>query len=177
MRDKVILVNEADEQIGIESKLEAHKRGVLHRAFSVFLFARDQNSNLQVLMQQRALDKYHCAGLWTNTCCSHPQPEESVIDAGLSRLDEELGIKLPEGVLKDMGSFIYEAKFDNGLIEHELDHVLVGFVDLDLKININNSEVANYRWQSVLDLKDNLKDADFRKYTPWLSPALRLALL
>lgn len=177
MRDKVILVNEADEQIGIESKLQAHKSGALHRAFSVFLFAKDQNSNLQVLMQQRALDKYHCGGLWTNTCCSHPQPEESVIDAGLSRLDEELGIKLAKGALKDVGSFIYEAKFDNGLIEHELDHVLVGFVDLDLKININNSEVANYRWQSVLDLRDNLKDIDAQKFTPWLAPALKLALL
>ena len=177
MRDKVILVNEADEQIGIESKLEAHKRGVLHRAFSVFLFARDQNSNLQVLMQQRALDKYHCAGLWTNTCCSHPQPEESVIDAGLSRLDEELGIKLPKGTLKYVGSFIYEAKFDNGLIEHELDHVLVGSVDLGLKIKINSLEVANYRWQSVLDLRDNLKDIDAQKFTPWLKPALELALL
>jgi isopentenyl-diphosphate delta-isomerase type 1 len=177
MRDKVILVNEADEQIGIESKFEAHKSGVLHRAFSVFLFARDQNSNLQVLMQQRALDKYHCGGLWTNTCCSHPQPEESVIDAGLSRLDEELGIKLPKDTLKDVGSFIYEAKFDNGLIEHELDHVLVGFVDLDLKIKINNLEVANYRWQSVLDLRDNLKDIDAQKFTPWLKPALELALL
>ena len=106
-----------------------------------------------------------------------PQPEESVIDAGLSRLDEELGIKLTKGALKDVGSFIYEAKFDNGLIEHELDHVLVGFVDLDLKININNSEVANYRWQSVLDLRDNLKDIDAQKFTPWLKPALELALL
>ena len=143
----------------------------------MFLFAKDQNSNLQVLMQQRALDKYHCGGLWTNTCCSHPQPEESVIDAGLSRLDEELGIKIAKGTLKDVGSFIYEAKFDNGLIEHELDHVLVGFVDLDLKIKINNLEVANYRWQSVLDLKNNLKDIDAQKFTPWLKPALDLALL
>ncbi len=176
MRNKVILVNAADEQIGIEEKLEAHKLGLLHRAFSVFLLAKDENSDLQVLMQQRAEDKYHCGGLWTNTCCSHPQPGESVIEAGLSRVNEELGIKLSQDTLKDVGSFIYEAKFDNGLTEHELDHVLVGFVDINISVKPNPKEVADYRWQSINQLNESLKNSEAQKFTPWLAPALKLVM-
>ena len=135
MRDKVILVNEADEPLGEMEKLKAHEQNKLHRAFSVFVFSKNKNNKWQLLLQKRALNKYHCGGLWTNTCCSHPQPGESVLDAGLSRLKEELGID--DIQLKDAGSFIYQADFPNGLSEHELDHVLVGVCDEDIKFDLN----------------------------------------
>ena len=178
MRDKVILVNEADEALGEMEKIEAHKKNKLHRAFSVFVFSKNKNNKWQLLLQKRALNKYHCGGLWTNTCCSHPQPGETVLDAGLSRLKEELGL---EGVdLQDAGSFIYQADFSNGLSEHEFDHVLVGFCNEDIKFTINLEEVSDWRWCDVDDLKAWLdKGGDVglnSSLTPWLRPALKLAL-
>ena len=181
MRDKVILVNEADEALGDIDKLKAHEDNKLHRAFSVFLFSKNKNNSWQLLLQQRALGKYHCGGLWTNTCCSHPQPGESVLDAGLSRLHEELGIENIN--LEDVGSFIYQADFKNGLSEHELDHVLVGICDENIHINLNPEEVADIKWCSLSELsswqnidKLNATDNQSMELTPWLEPALRLAL-
>ena len=180
MRNKVILVNEADEILGEMDKLKAHQENKLHRAFSVFLFSKNKNNAWQVLLQQRALEKYHCGGLWTNTCCSHPQPGESILEAGVSRLKEELGIENIN--LKDVGSFIYQADFDNGLSEHELDHVLVGICDENININLNPEEVADIKWCDLSDLiywqdKDNLNiiKNQKRELTPWLEPAFRLA--
>jgi isopentenyl-diphosphate delta-isomerase len=117
--EQVVLVNERDEAIGTMGKLRAHQEGALHRAFSVFLF--DDHGRL--LMQRRAPGKYHSAGLWTNTCCSHPRPDESLTDAAHRRLKEEMGI---DAQVEHRFSFLYKAGFDNGLYEHELDHVFFG---------------------------------------------------
>lgn len=119
MEEQVLLVNELDEAIGTMGKLKAHQVGALHRAFSVFLFD-DQG---RLLIQKRAAGKYHSAGLWTNTCCSHPRPYETVQDAAQRRLMEEMGIDTP---IEYRFSFLYKASFDNGLHEHELDHVFFG---------------------------------------------------
>src|SRR6476659_3208910 len=117
--EKVILVNIDDTPIGVMEKMEAHEKGLLHRAFSVLIF----NSQGELLLQRRALDKYHSAGLWTNTCCSHPRPDETIEGAANRRLNEEMGL---DTELKPIFSFIYKVNFDNGLIENELDYVLVG---------------------------------------------------
>jgi len=124
----VILVNENDEQIGLMPKMEAHEKAVLHRAFSVFVF----NNKNQLMLQQRAANKYHSPLLWTNTCCSHQRDGESNLEAGVRRLKEEMGFVCD---LEEKTSFIYKAPFDNGLTEHELDHVMVGYYDRDPKIN------------------------------------------
>lgn len=136
-RTEVVLVNEQDEPIGTMEKLEAHQKGMLHRAISVFIF--DQRHRL--LLQQRATHKYHSAGLWTNTCCSHPAPGETAADAALRRLGEEMGMHTP---LTFAFTFRYHATFDNGLVEHELDHVFIGYTD-ETPIP-NPEEVATYRW-------------------------------
>src|SRR3989344_7340032 len=120
MKDYIILVDENDNQIGIEEKIKAHLDGKLHRAFSIFVF----NNKGELLIQQRALDKYHSAGLWTNTCCSHPKPEEQIIEAGHRRLKEEMEFDCE---LNEAFSFKYKAVFDNGLTENEYDHVLIGY--------------------------------------------------
>src|SRR4051812_29579171 len=119
---EVILVNEADEQTGTIDKLEAHRQALLHRAFSVFIF----KSNGEMLLQQRAENKYHSAGLWTNACCSHPAPGEDTYDAALRRLQEELGFTTR---LEELFSFTYRTDFENGLSEHEYDHVFAGIYD------------------------------------------------
>jgi isopentenyl-diphosphate delta-isomerase len=124
-------------------KLEAHEKGILHRAFSIFLF----NSKGEMLIQQRALSKYHSPGLWTNACCSHPAPAETILDAGKRRLQEELGLST---VLVDAFKFEYRETFDNALTEHELDHVLVGYTD-DSPI-LNSDEAKDYRWVDLSDL-------------------------
>ena len=125
--EKVILVDKTDHQIGEMEKQEAHIKGLLHRAFSIFIF----NSKGEVLLQQRALHKYHSGGLWTNTCCSHPRNGETTIQAANRRLKEEMGMSC---ALIEEFSFIYKAKLDNDLYEHELDHVLFGTTDLQPKI-------------------------------------------
>src|SRR5262249_52461597 len=112
----VILVDEENRQTGLAEKLEAHQKNLLHRAFSAFIFRR--NSNIEVLLQQRALHKYHSPGLWTNTCCSHPRAGESILAAGKRRLQEEMGVTAE---LADLGWFQYNAHFENGLSEHEID--------------------------------------------------------
>ena len=155
--EKVILVNEKDEQIGLMPKMEAHEKGVLHRAFSVFIF----NSKNELMLQQRALSKYHSPGLWTNTCCSHQREGESNLEAGARRLEEEMGFVAP---LEEKMSFIYKAPFDNGLTEHELDHIMVGsFNDLP---KINPDEVEAWKWMPLESVKEDIKEQP-QLYTAW----------
>jgi len=155
--EKVILVNENDEQIGLMEKIEAHEKALLHRAFSVFVF----NDKNELMIQQRALSKYHSPGLWTNTCCSHQREGESNIDAGKRRLHEEMGFSTN---LNDTISFIYKAPFDNGLTEHEFDHILVG--NFEGQPELNPDEVAAWKWVSLEDLEaDMKKNPDI--YTEW----------
>ena len=122
--EKVILVDKNDNQVGLMPKLEAHEKGLLHRAFSIFIF----NSRYELLLQKRASSKYHSGGLWTNTCCSHPREGEDTLDAANRRLDEEMGIKTS---LRKVYDFIYKAELDNQLTEHEFDHVFYGVCDSD----------------------------------------------
>ena len=155
--DKVILVDVNDNQIGLMPKLEAHEKGVLHRAFSVFIF----NNNGELMLQKRALTKYHSPGLWTNTCCSHQREGESNIYSAKRRLSEEMGFVTE---LQEKTSFIYKAKFDNGLIEHELDHIIVG--NYNLSPIINSFEVDSWKWMSMENIKNNIKDQPYN-YTAW----------
>tara|TARA_B100001175_G_C19505672_1_gene640716 strand:+ start:862 stop:1380 length:519 start_codon:yes stop_codon:yes gene_type:complete len=157
--EKVILVDLKDQQVGTIGKMEAHEKALLHRAFSIFIL----NSNLELLMQQRAYEKYHSPGLWTNTCCSHQREDESNLEAGSRRLMEEMGMTVS---LQELFTFIYKASFDNGLTEHELDHVMVGFCDEDPKIN--TEEVASFKWMNIDSLKKDLKDKP-DDYTVWFA--------
>ncbi len=155
--EKVILVNENDEQIGLMPKLEAHQKAVLHRAFSVFII----NSKNELMLQQRAHHKYHSPGLWTNTCCSHQREGETNVEAGIRRLQEEMGFTTS---LKDSVSFIYKAPFDNGLTEHEYDHVLLGEYEEDPVIN--SEEVVDWKWMTIEAVKhDMLVHPEL--YTEW----------
>lgn len=155
--EKVILVDENDQKIGLMPKQEAHERGILHRAFSVFIF----NQKNELMLQQRALHKYHSPGLWANTCCSHQRDEESSIEAGKRRLFEEMGFTSD---LKETTSFIYKAPFDNGLTEHELDHILVG--NFEGNPEINPEEVAAWKWMDLEEVKKDVK-ANPDNYTAW----------
>lgn len=155
--EKVILVNEKDEPIGLMPKMEAHEKALLHRAFSVFVF----NDKNELLLQQRALSKYHSPGLWTNTCCSHQREGESNIHAGKRRLKEEMGF---ETELTEVLSFIYKAPFDNGLTEHEFDHIMMGFYSEEPKIN--KEEVADWKWMSLEEIKIDMANYPNR-YTAW----------
>ena len=157
MEEQVILVNEKDEPIGLMGKMEAHEKGLLHRAFSVFVF----NSKQEVLLQQRAACKYHSPNLWTNTCCSHPRAGETNQQAGERRLQEEMGLQVP---LQEVFSFIYKAPFDNGLTEHEYDHVLIGYSDAQPQIN--PEEVASWKWLSLEAIKEDILQEPER-YTAW----------
>ena len=157
MNEMVILVDKHDNQLGLMEKIEAHKKAVLHRAFSVFIL----NDNNELLIQQRALSKYHSPALWTNTCCSHPRDGESVLDAGARRLKEEMGFQTK---LDSLLSFIYRAKFDNGLTEHELDHVLFGYYNDDP--SINKLEVMDWKWVNLDFLKNDII-ASSELYTIW----------
>jgi len=153
----VILVDEQDNEIGLMEKQEAHEKALLHRAFSVLIF----NKLGQTLLQQRANTKYHSAGLWTNACCSHPRAGETTIKAAHRRLIEELGFDCE---LELKHSFIYKAPFDNGLTEHEFDHVFFG--DFNEAINFNTEEVSAVKWVTIpwllADIKNNPEN-----YTVW----------
>ncbi len=155
--EKVILVDEQDRVLGTMPKLEAHEKAVLHRAFSVFIL----NDKGELLLQQRAHDKYHSPGLWTNSCCSHQREGESSLDAGKRRLKGEMGMTAE---LTELFTFIYKAPFDNGLTEHELDHVLLGYSNATP--NINPEEVADYTWETLAAVQKGL-EAHPDRYTAW----------
>lgn len=155
--EHVILVDELDNTIGTMEKIEAHQKGILHRAFSVLLF----NSKGEILLQKRAIAKYHSGGLWTNTCCSHPLPAESMQEATRRKLIQEMGIDMiPEFAYK----FIYKTNLDNNLIEHEYDHVFIGTYDGDPIIN--NEEVEDWKFTDLPTLRTDIKENP-EAYTFW----------
>jgi isopentenyl-diphosphate delta-isomerase len=158
MSDQVVLVNEEDEAVGLMPKLEAHQKGMLHRAFSVFIF----NSKGEMLLQRRAFGKYHSEGLWSNTCCSHPFPDESTHHAAVRRLQEEMGIATD---LNFLFTFQYHAALENGLTENELDHVFWGVSD-DLP-SINTEEVCDFKYLKMSEIKADI-DQNPTHYTEWL---------
>lgn len=157
MVENVILVDEQDNEVGFMEKIEAHEKALLHRAFSVFVF----NDNNELMLQQRAKSKYHSPLLWTNTCCSHQRKGESNTSAGKRRLQEEMGFTCE---LEEVFSFIYKAPFDNGLTEHELDHVMIG------KYNgepvVNPEEVESYKWMKLEAVKNDIENNP-DAYTAW----------
>ncbi|MAS68506.1 MAG: isopentenyl-diphosphate Delta-isomerase [Flavobacteriaceae bacterium] len=157
MEEQVVLVNTNDQPLGLMPKMEAHEKGVLHRAFSVFII----NDEGELMLQQRALHKYHSPGLWTNTCCSHQRNGESNIVAGKRRLQEEMGFVAE---LHELTSFIYKAPLNNGLTEHELDHIMIGHFNGTPEIN--PEEVANWKWMYVDDVRDNIQKHP-ENYTVW----------
>ncbi len=159
MEEDVILVTPTDDPIGLMPKMEAHEKGLLHRAFSVFII----NNKNQLMLQRRALHKYHSPGLWTNTCCSHQRDGEHNIEAGLRRLKEEMGFETP---LEYLFNFIYKAQFDNGLTEHELDHVMLGYYEGEP--NINKDEVSEWKWMDIEDISIDLEQ-NTEAYTVWFN--------
>ena len=162
--EEVVLVDEHDNAIGIMEKMQAHREGKLHRAFSVFIF----NDKGEMLLQQRALNKYHSAGLWTNACCSHPKPNETTITAATRRLQEELGFVT---TLEKLFDFTYKASFDNGLTEYEFDHVFSGNYNGTIKMNA--AEVHDFCYRSVAEIESNLNSHP-QKFTEWFKIAFPL---
>ena len=158
---EVILVNQHDEQTGTMEKMEAHRKGILHRAFSIFIF----NNKGEMLLQQRASDKYHNGDLWTNACCSHPNPGEEISTAAIRRLDEEMGFTTS---LEKVFDFTYHATFDNGLTEHEFDHVFVGTYDGEIKIN--KGEVKDFCYRAMDEIKSSMQSHP-QKFTAWFKIA------
>lgn len=160
--DEVVLVDPKDRETGRMEKLEAHRQGILHRAFSVFIM----NEKGEMLIHQRAADKYHGGGLWTNACCSHPYPKERVAQGAQRRLREEMGL---ECELWKIFDFVYRAEVENGLIEHEFDHVFLGFTN---KNPIPDSREAQaWKWVPVLELENDII-TNPKKYTTWFRMAL-----
>jgi isopentenyl-diphosphate delta-isomerase len=153
----VILVDEQDNEIGLMAKQEAHEKALLHRAFSVFVF----NKKGELLLQQRALHKYHSGGLWTNTCCSHPRKGEQVIQSAHRRLMEEMGFDCE---LELKHKFIYKAPFTNGLTEHELDYIFTG--EYEVAPNPNPDEVASFRWIEMAQLQKEIEEHP-ENFTVW----------
>ncbi len=162
MPEKVILVDKDDKEIGIGKKIKTHKEGKLHRCFSAFIF----NSKNELLLQRRARSKYHSGGLWTNTCCSHPRPNEPTEKSVHRRLKEEMGFDCE---VKEIFSFIYKVKFDNGLWEHEYDHVFFGKFDGEPKPN--PEEVDEWKWVSLEKLKKDIQENP-DNYTYWLKKSI-----
>jgi isopentenyl-diphosphate delta-isomerase len=161
--EKVILVDENDNALGLMEKMEAHEKALLHRAFSVFTF----NNKGELLIHQRAHEKYHSGGLWTNTCCSHPREGETTLEAAKRRLQEEMGFVCE---LNEAFSFIYKAELDQGLTEHEYDHVFIGEFNGEPQINPN--EVADWKYVDLEMLKQDV-DRNPENYTVWFKIALK----
>jgi isopentenyl-diphosphate delta-isomerase len=155
--EEVILVDENDNEIGIVEKIEAHEKALLHRAFSIFIF----NDKGEILLQKRALNKYHSAGLWSNACCSHPFPSEEIAVAADRRLYEELGFTTS---LKKIFDFVYKANFDNGLTEHEFDHVFVGYYDSEISPNQNEVEAVCFKTMNEVETELKISPS---LYTAW----------
>jgi isopentenyl-diphosphate delta-isomerase len=158
LKDEIILVDEKDNIIGSGEKMTVHREGRLHRAFSIFIF----NSKNELMLQKRAKGKYHSAGLWTNTCCSHPKKGEKTSEAAMRRLKEEMGFTCD---LKEAFNFMYRAKFENGLSENEFDHVFIGTFDGNPEPD--KKEVENWKWISLQDLRRDIKKNP-ENYTYWL---------
>lgn len=150
LEEHVILVDGEDQQIGTAEKLEAHRSGALHRAFSIVIW----NSDGRMLLQQRAFSKYHSAGLWTNTCCGHPRPNEDVASAAARRLNEEMSLTCP---LTPLGTIRYRAEFSNGLIEHEIVHVYRGRHDGDVRPNPDEAE--SFAWRTLDEVRQEVETA------------------
>ena len=166
MKESVMIVNTNGQAIGTMDKMAAHCSGTLHRAFSVFIF----NSKGQLLLQQRAFDKYHSGALWTNTCCSHPRLGEFTLDAAHRRLKEEMGMDCD---LIELFQFSYRHEFENGLIENEYDHVFMGISD-DVPLP-NPAEVASFRYMDTdLLLFELFEQPD--QYTAWFKICLEQLL-
>ena len=159
VEEQVILVDTNDNQIGLMAKMEAHEKAVLHRAFSAFTF----NDSGELLLQQRAADKYHSPLLWTNTCCSHQRNGETSLQAGKRRLQEEMGFTCE---LEEVFSFIYKAPFENGLTEHELDHVMIGKYNDDPIVN--KEEVEAFKWMTLEEVKVDM-EVNPGVYTAWFT--------
>lgn len=157
MKDQVILVDENDSALGAMEKFEAHKKGLLHRAFSIFIF----NTQGELLLQKRAKKKYHSGGLWTNTCCSHPYPGEEIKAAAERRLKEEMGISCK---LIFAFHFLYKASLDNGFTEHEFDHVFYGISDEPP--NLNSSEVEDFKYKNLNKIRLDIETSP-SIYTSW----------
>ena len=166
----VILVDANNKEVGSAEKLVAHQENLLHRAFSIFIFRL--GPPVALLLQQRALHKYHSPGLWTNSCCSHPRPGETITAAGERRLREELNISTS---LENLGWFHYNVHFSNGLSENENDHVLIGSISTDQSIQFNADEIHAYRWITPDQLEQELI-AHPTQFTPWLKKAWAVAL-
>jgi isopentenyl-diphosphate Delta-isomerase len=162
--EEVILVDESDQPLGVMEKIAAHRKALLHRAFSVFIF----NSRGEMLLQQRAKEKYHSAGLWTNACCSHPRPGEDTRQAAVRRLREELGFTTS---LEKLFEFTYRTAYDNGLTEFEFDHVFVGTYDQD--ISPDRAEVSDYRYRSLPEIEADLRSSP-ATFTSWFQLAFPL---
>ena len=169
MIEHVILVDENDNPLGQQEKLKAHELAQCHRAFSVFIYRKNAQNEIEILLQQRHLGKYHCGGLWTNTCCGHPRPGETTLNAATRRLFEEMGI---QSELTEVGVFHYIAPFDNGLTENEVDHVFIGTLQKKI-ITPHPKEIQDYRWITVQNLKAELREKPTR-FTPWLQQALNI---
>ncbi len=155
--NQIILVDENDVPMGTMEKLEAHKKGVLHRAYSIFIF----NSKGELLLQKRALNKYHSGGLWTNTCCSHPKPGEAMDEAVHKRLKEEMGFDCG---LKESFQFIYKTQLDNELTEYELDHVFIGYYDGVPIVDTNEATEWKYETSKYI-IEDMHQNPE--QYTVW----------
>lgn len=168
--EDVVLVDEQDQKVGLAEKLFAHQEGLLHRAFSVFLFRFNKTNNrIELMLQQRHKNKYHSGMLWSNTCCSHPRDNETIVAAGIRRLKEEMGITLNQ--LENLGYFIYKAALENSLVEHELDYVLVGVFEGEKNdFTPNPKEIMDWRWLD-LDLFEKDLENNPYKYSIWLSRA------
>ena len=161
---EVILVNEHDEAVGTMEKMAAHEQGILHRAFSIFIFDKEG----KMLLQQRSLKKYHSPGLWSNTCCSHPAPGETTLHAAERRLYEEMGFKTR---LEKKFDFVYRAEFSNGLTEHEFDHVYTGIYEG--VISFDPEEVEAYTYKFLPEIRHLLKTQP-ESFTEWFKIAFPL---
>jgi isopentenyl-diphosphate delta-isomerase len=158
MEDQLILVNQNDEMIGVGPKLAIHRQGLLHRAFSIFIF----NSSGELLLQRRALSKYHSPGLWSNTCCGHPRPSEQLMTAAQRRLRAEMGLDCR---LEGVGSFLYRADVGGGLVEHELDHLFVGYSNFEP--TPHPDEVDDWKWIDFASLRTELT-SNAAEFSCWL---------
>jgi isopentenyl-diphosphate delta-isomerase len=166
----VVLVDKNDQSIGTMEKLEAHELGLLHRAFSVFII----NDKKEILLQKRAISKYHSGGLWTNSCCSHPLPGEDVLDAGIRRTKEEIGIHLSKESIFKSGFLLYKSVYDNGLTEHEYDHILIAKTNNKPILNVDEAEAFEY--VNYASIKERIASSP-DSFTSWFKLIIEKDLL